>query len=200
MCIHACGHHSCEYLAGEQPEFEFVSFEVVSLGACLDVPAEVVSHEVVFLSQRDEELLLGPESFRYCCWLQFYVSRIYDVRLQCPSQDEMKASLALSKMDVWKCLLRTFSYTVWFGIFTAMSAPPKTKPPPPKESDGESDEGSETSDEETEDEEQGEGGSDFESESDKGTDTTKKKPTSILPSKQQVLLSFMFCMNIYFTY
>jgi hypothetical protein len=120
--------------------------------------------------------------------------------MQCLSQDEMKASLALSKMDVWKCLLRTFSYTVWFGIFTAMSAPPKTKPPPPKESDGESDEGSETSDEETEDEEQVEGGSDFESESDKGTDTTKKKPTSILPSKQQVLLSFMFCMNIYFTY
>jgi hypothetical protein len=72
-----------------------------------------------------------------------------------------------------------------------MSAPPKTKPPPPKESDGESDEGSETSDEGTEDEEQAEGRSDFESESDKITDTTKKKLTSILPSRQQVLLSYV---------
>jgi hypothetical protein len=43
-----------------------------------------------------------------------------------------------------------FFFTVWFGIFTAMPAPPKTKPPLPKESDGESDEGSETKDEEIE--------------------------------------------------
>ncbi|XP_024368247.1 uncharacterized protein [Physcomitrium patens] len=60
------------------------------------------------------------------------------------------------------------------------STPAKTKPVP-KDSDDES----ETSDEETEDEEQAEGGSEYESESDESTDTTKKKLTSILPTKQQ---------------
>ena len=99
------------------------------------------------------------------------------------------ASLVVSKMYVWKCLLKTFSFIV---CFTAMaSAQPKVKPPPPKESDYDSDEGAETSDEETEDEEQAEG-SDFESESDKSTDTTKKKLTSILPMKQQVRFAYVF--------
>ncbi|XP_024368494.1 uncharacterized protein [Physcomitrium patens] len=60
-------------------------------------------------------------------------------------------------------------------------APPKPKPPVK-----DSDEESETSDEETEDEDQAEGGSEYESESDESTDTTKKKLTSILPTKQQL--------------
>lgn len=97
----------------------------------------------------------------------------------------------------WMCgsvLSRVFIHSV-VGMFTAMdrnSVPPKTKPPPPTESDSE--EESETSDEETEDEEQAEG-SDFESESDKSTaDTTKKKLTTILPTKQQVYLAYV-CIN-----
>jgi hypothetical protein len=59
LCVHTCLRASllCISLDGEQPEFEFVSFEVLSVGACLEVPAEVVSHEVLFLSQGEEELL-----------------------------------------------------------------------------------------------------------------------------------------------
>jgi hypothetical protein len=57
LCVHTCLRASllCISLDGEQPEFEFVSFEVLSVG--LEVPAEVVSHEVLFLSQGEEELL-----------------------------------------------------------------------------------------------------------------------------------------------